>query len=1128
MASGAVAKSGTGKGLTDILLQGLDGETQSSVSSRREERQQLREEQQSLLRGGDNEAGETDRSSDAREASAFAPSGLADPGPAFASFPHGTTGNDNLVLTAGNDIIDVLSGDDSVQGLDGNDTVFGGPNVDRVWGGSGNDTFYGDSGADYFHGGAGDDRAFGGGLVAVPQGNDFNESADADDQLLTEVVALTNGGYAVAWISDLAGDSTRVHLKFLDAQGNQVGPIRTVATPLAATELTIAQREGSDEVLVAYAARDQVDPPNNLSTFIARFDFAGNALTGVTEFPVTDAFDAAHPLIIPRADGSFFLAWHENGRDGDDWGIYVAHYRVGAGGIIERWPGTGDVLVNQGTNGQQIDPMGATLADGSGMVIAFTSQANDINGNVFFRLLTPSGNSAVTIGNDIQANATGTNVQLLNDIAIQPLGGWAMLWVGRDANAAFSLVMRIFDSAGTATSAEIIVPGSASNVPITDTMAQMTVLQDGGYFVVWQANSGDGNGSAILGQRFDILGNTIGGTVVVDQVTNGNQVRPTVTTGTDGTVLVSWIGVVPGGGTDTDTEVVTRAFRFGGSGGNETLDGSDGNDYLEGQSGFDTLIGGPGNDTVDGGEGSDTMVAGAPGDLDTFIGGDAGANNDLVDFSAFGQPVSINLDSLAGAAIALSGADLADSLVGIEHAIGTPFADLIVGNTAANTILGLAGADTLIGLDGGDSLFAGGGSDWTRYDQSPVGVVVNLGMVGAQLGVAGSHALGDVLNSIENAAGSGLADTLTGSAGNNTLLGLTGADSLFGGDGVDQLFGGDGNDPTLAGGTGADSIFGGTGSDSLFGNLGNDSLFGGIGHDRLFGNAEDDFLHGEAGGDSLFGGIGNDRLQYDPTDEAVIGGLDLDSLLGNSVADIVQLDAGRFTFGAERASLEFFFLGDGNDVFLNSSDATDFEALNSTGISVFGGTGRDVISMRGLGATTGIDDFVDGGAGNDQIWGGFGNDLLIGGDGADQIYGGKGNDSFVGGSGFDVFYVGHDEGTDTISDEVGQVNGLVLFWGWDSTFGGDFDGLDPSEVAIEYTGNDIIITLQNGGSVTFAREFNGSTWDSSVDVLNLWDYGDGDAGNSPTPPPQFDRDVWSATFDAATGMFTAFTLAVDG
>jgi Ca2+-binding RTX toxin-like protein len=378
------------------------------------------------------------------------------------------------------------------------------------------------------------------------------------------------------------------------------------------------------------------------------------------------------------------------------------------------------------------------------------------------------------------------------------------------------------------------------------------------------------------------------------------------------------------------------------------------------------------------------------------------------------------------------------------------------------------------------------------------------------------------------------------------------------------MFGGSGNDLLHDGqGLFVDSFFGGTGADtasylesttaivaSLRTNLGtsgdadgdiydnienliggnlNDTLFGSSGANSLFGTDGNDSLFGGTGADGLFGGADNDLVNYDAADIAAMGGIGLDTLVGTAGSDAIQMDAARFHAGGDYASFEFVELGGGNDIFLNSSSAVDLARLElDSGVSVFGGSGRDQIAMRGLGATSGTDDFVDGGAQNDIIWGGFGNDGLSGGANDDQIYGGKGDDTFNGGSGFDVFYVGHDEGVDHISDNLAETNGLVLFWGWDSTFGGNFDGIDPTEVTLTYSGNDVRINLENGGEVHFERSFNGSTWETTVDILNLWDYGNGDAGNSPTPPPTFARDVWSATFNATTGEFTAFTLAVNG
>jgi len=58
-------------------------------------------------------------------------------------------------------------------------------------------------------------------------------------------------------------------------------------------------------------------------------------------------------------------------------------------------------------------------------------------------------------------------------------------------------------------------------------------------------------------------------------------------------------------------------------------------------------------------------------------------------------------------------------------------------------------------------------------------------------------------------------------------------------------------------------------------------------------------------------------------------------------------------------------------------------------------------------------DTIDGGNGDDIIYGEGGNDIITGGAGTNRLYGGNGNDVFIGGVGSDIFYGG--DGTDTVS-----------------------------------------------------------------------------------------------------------------
>jgi Ca2+-binding RTX toxin-like protein len=499
------------------------------------------------------------------------------------------------------------------------------------------------------------------------------------------------------------------------------------------------------------------------------------------------------------------------------------------------------------------------------------------------------------------------------------------------------------------------------------------------------------------------------------------------------------------------------------------------------------------------------------------------------------------------------GDEVGDTLVGIEAVRGSDVND--DGDTLAS-LLGAAildgglGDDLLIGGAGTDSYIGGFGSDRIDYQSSTAAVTVDLSSGQG----FGGYAQGDRYDTVEDILGSSFADVITGIAGFNTFYGFDGADTLYGGSSTDSLVGGN-DDDYIEGGSGADLIDGGagandvagytlstsavqvdisdslaetggdaegdrlTGVEHLVGSNFNDVLTGDANVNRIFGQSGSDRLNGGLGADSLFGGSGADAVAYDALDAVIMGGVGLDTLYGNAGGDVIQLDAARFHFAGGFASFESIALGSGNDWFLGSSNAADFAAYDAGGVVVSGGSGSDNISMRGNNALVGIDDSLYGGAGRDNIWAGNGNDEVSGDSGNDLLYGGFGNDQLAGGSGFDVVYFGRDEGDDVIEDG----EGLVIFWGNDALQNGPlYDGVDPSEIQISYGASTVTISFTDGssGSVTFDK--------GAVTLINLFDYGNGEAGNGPTPPPNFTRDIWSADWDPGTQTFTAFTKVVDG
>jgi Ca2+-binding RTX toxin-like protein len=343
----------------------------------------------------------------------------------------------------------------------------------------------------------------------------------------------------------------------------------------------------------------------------------------------------------------------------------------------------------------------------------------------------------------------------------------------------------------------------------------------------------DDDVAAIRLQAFDASGGKIGGEIIVNTTTNGNQLDPSIAALTDGRVVVTWTdesagnqnirmqivdprdGVVAGTpGADTLYGHNSVGDEISGGAGNDWMSGLGGNDSLYGGAGNDTLLGGGGDDEAYGGLGNDNFIGGS-GPGDDYYDGEQGS--DAVTFFSATQTVTVNLTT--GTA---TGAEIgSDTLVNIENVYGGSGNDSLTGDDLANTLFGSAGNDTLIGNGGNDFLDGAAGNDTmqggtgndTYVVDSASDVVTELAGQGTDLvRTSVNFNLGANVENLTqlgsanlNSSGNTLANVMTGNSGNNALSGGDGNDTISGGGGNDFLNGGLGND-TLTGGAGNDSF----------------------------------------------------------------------------------------------------------------------------------------------------------------------------------------------------------------------------------------------------------------------------------------------------------------------------------
>ena len=462
----------------------------------------------------------------------------------------------------------------------------------------------------------------------------------------------------------------------------------------------------------------------------------------------------------------------------------------------------------------------------------------------------------------------------------------------------------------------------------------------------------------------------------------------------------------------------------------ENLTGSAHDDTLTGDAGPNVLDGRAGADTLDGGDGADTA---------SYAASDAAVTIDLIKGTNTG------------------GHAAGDTLTGIENLSGSRYADVLTGDAGPNRLDGGAGNDRLEGKAGADTLVGGHGLDTASYAASTGAVTVNL-----ETGTAsGGDAEGDTLDSIEHLSGSAHADTLTGDAGNNVLEGGLGADTIDGGGGIDtasyagsasrvdvRLSGtvvnhGDATGDTL---TNIENLIGSAHNDILVGNGSANALTGNGGNDLLWASSGDDLLTGGPGADRLVGGGGNDTASWAGSPEGVTVRLHSLKASGGDAqgdsfpytVDVAYTDA----VGAEQSET----LPDVEN--LTGSAHDDILAGDRRDNDIDGGAGNDTL----YGGPGGGDDVMAGDHGDDRLFGGQGNDILIGGPGDDRLAGGPGNDVFVFGPG---------DGADTVTDFSAGTDKVDL-----TAF--EIEGVD--ELAMTTTDDGVTVDLGDidGGTLLLA------------------------------------------------------------
>ena len=952
-----------------------------------------------------------------------------------------------------------------VLGSGHGDRITGNDEANTLTGGAGNDTLNGDDGNDVLNGGPGGDTLNGGDDIDTVTYADAAEGVTIDLSSVSErnnVTTISNGSGR----GDARGDRFIDVEKFIGSGHDDTfiaGPETDDITAGAGADTISYERSTRYAVVVdisntsAQSGDGSATVPNRPTSY-EPFE-TGDILDGFENITGTNVSSTATKV---NGTGSAFhdvLTGNDldnviDGRGGDD-------EIIGGTGNDRLIGGSGNDSLNGGAGDDTfvISGRDTITTFETGDKLSFGSTPRTLNLNY-----TADGTADVVIASGShQATLTGTTAITglsATNFDFSP-DGYVKLTdntTGADTRGNTTIHGGAGDNRLTGGSKNDVINGGAGDDTINGGNGDDTINGDAGDDII---EGGAGTDTLAGGDGDDTLsyaGSSRGRTT-------GDNPNPR-----------SGVTVTPGSASSSNNENVgTHAEGDTINGGFENLIGSRYNDkltggasgFVKGGSGNDWLISGGADNHLEGGSGRD-RIDGSGGGFLSYAGSGSGVNIDLSErstktlsaadaalFDVTSDPATVD------AVIKVSGGDASgDIATGFVNVIGGRGGDALTGDGAANELRGLGGNDTLTGnagddmlkggdgndtlkgsdgddtLDGGpgaDKLDGGGteqtpGTDIATYASATEGVTVDLS--GGNRGRG--DAAGDSYDGIEQYTGSEFddifiagkdADNINGDGdGNDTDS--AGNSHQVAGDTVSYARSDKGVTVDLSSGSAQSTTDNGyasgdvlTSIENVIGSNHRDTLTAGGGGSIITGGREDDTLAGGDGSDTFVfaSGDGDDEINT----FTITGGADKIDL--SAFTAIASLEDLRDDISNRGGDIEIDLPGNG-EVRLNSpagfdSNDNDFYGLTADNF---------IFYTKRISGNTGdrFNNEINGGRGDDAIYGEQGRDILNGGEGDDEIYGGEDKDTINGGEGDDWLDGG--PGADTFVFEPGNGNDVIM------------------------------------------------------------------------------------------------------
>jgi hypothetical protein len=441
-------------------------------------------------------------------------------------------------------------------------------------------------------------------------------------QELPSVTTLSDGGWVVTWSGEGQDDRSGVFQQRFDDEGARMGAELRVNSTISGDQTrpsVVALSNGG--WVVAWQGEG---PGDDYGIFARRFTGDGTPREPDQPLNWTTASWQMAPAIAALPNSEWLVAWQSFGQDARVTdGVFMQRFSADLGAYSFR----SDQGVNSTTAGEQFAPSVAVLAD-NGWVVTWNGGGPGRLYGIHQQRYDNDGNK---VGREARVSNATSDYVFDPKIAALADGGWVVVWFGQGDGDHCGIFQQRYGASGNRVGEETLVniasDGGQTNPSVTALADGSWIVS---WSSSEGNNDTYGSPPDVFQRHFapDRIGgagdDTIEGTGWAERLDGRGGADEAHGRGGNDTVL-------GGGGRDEIFGDDGHDSLDGGSG-HDTLNGGAGKDRLEGNDGNDRLTGGTENDVLDGGSGNDTVVGGGGADtLTGGTGADEFQFNDVSD-----------------------------------------------------------------------------------------------------------------------------------------------------------------------------------------------------------------------------------------------------------------------------------------------------------------------------------------------------------------------------------------------------------------------------------------------------------------------------------------------------------------